>query len=69
MREDPDESSQNLTYVVGKGWLEMFKKCHNLHNIKLRGESTNADAIAAKKKLKEFIRPEHVLNVDETGLY
>lgn len=77
MRENPDESSQNLTFVASKGWFEKFKKRHNLHNIKLRGESASADAIAAKnypEVLKEIIRnggycPEQVFNVDETGLY
>lgn len=59
------------------GWFERFKKCTNLHSIKVMVESASADADAASKFpecLAEIIEEEKYLleqtfNVDETALF
>ena len=74
---DQLNSGSESTFLANKGWFENFKKRHNLHNLKLVGESASADHEAAKKfpeELKIIIekggyQPQQVFNADETGLF
>lgn len=73
----PRDSESSFDFQASKGWFENFKKRHNLHNIKLVGESASADHEAAKRFPGEFKKiiekggylPQQVFNADETGLF
>ncbi|XP_042227306.1 tigger transposable element-derived protein 1-like [Homarus americanus] len=77
LQEEEGASSEVKPFLASKGWFERFKKCLNLHNIKMRGEAASADTDSANKypaELKKIIdeggyTPEQVYTVDETGLF
>lgn len=64
------------TFTTSEGWLNRWKKRHNLIFTKLQGESTDADTDAATawthkemKNLLENYTPDNIYNADETALY
>ena len=69
----PENEQLNLS----EGWLNAFKKCHNLRKIKYHGEAGSADSAAVERERKciqELIvkwgyRLKDVFNMDETGLF
>jgi hypothetical protein len=71
------ESSGGTTFLASKVWFENFKRCFNVHNVKLVGESASADFVAAESfpdELRKLIvdkgyLPEQVFNADESGLF
>jgi hypothetical protein len=57
------------------GWVDNFKKRHNLRQYTMHGEASSApleDLDTMREKLRETIKnfsPENVFNCDETGLF
>ena len=64
-------------FKASAGWFNRFKKRSNLHNIKITGEASSADEIAAisfPKQLADIVNQkgylaEQIFNVDETALF
>jgi hypothetical protein len=64
-------------FAASTGWLTKFLGRNALHNIKMRGEISSADKIAAedfRPKLAKIIQEgdyisNQVFNADETGLF
>lgn len=60
-----------------EGWLEKFEKCHNLQNIKRRGEagSTDMETVEVERAhIQKIIhdggcQPRDIYNMDKTGLF
>lgn len=68
-------SSSN--FKVSRGWLDGFKKRHNLRLMKVYGESGSADEDSALRFCADFVQllqeddaldVDHIYNMDETGL-
>lgn len=70
-------TSIQQAFCASHGWFEKFKQRHSLHNLKLKGEQSSADIIAAQEypeKFSELISAhsytrDQIFNADETGLY
>jgi hypothetical protein len=77
LKSEYGEESTVASFMASKGWFQHFKKCCNLHNIKITGEvaSTHSEeAIQFVPYLRNLIEEcgyskQQVFNVDETGLY
>ena len=67
----------NWTFNVSKGWFARFKKCLQIHCIKISVEAASADIEATRVFATEFKKiiedndfpPDIVFNMNETGLY
>nr|XP_034194801.1 jerky protein homolog-like [Osmia lignaria] len=65
-----------LDFKVSRGWLDGFKKRHNIRLVKVYGESASADQDSAKQFCNDFtklleddsINIDNIYNMDETGL-
>lgn len=74
IRNGKQEQSENWKFSASNGWLESFRKAHQLSFKKLCGESASADTAAAEdfhKKIPEICKdypPKDRFNVDETAL-
>ena len=47
LKQQDGDGVEIETFVASHGWFERFKKCSNLHNIHVTGESASADKEAA----------------------
>lgn len=73
-RADP---SYTQVFTASPGWFQRFKRRHNFHNVKVRGEAASADtegAEAFKEELHRIIMdeeylPGQIFNVDDPGLF
>ncbi|GBN03409.1 Tigger transposable element-derived protein 4 [Araneus ventricosus] len=69
------ELDSNSEFKSSNGWLENFKKRHNIFFRELCGESTSVDASSCEKRLSELpsllrdYKADDVFNADETGLF
>ncbi|GBN90981.1 Tigger transposable element-derived protein 4 [Araneus ventricosus] len=69
------ELDSNSEFKASNGWLENFKKKHNIFFRKLCGESASVDASSCEELLSEFsfllkdYKADDVFNADETGLF
>lgn len=69
--------SEKIDFQASKGWLENFKHCFNLHNVKLQREAGSSDKETAEKFKPQFLKfieersyiLQQVFNVDETSLF
>uniref|UniRef100_K7GC45 HTH CENPB-type domain-containing protein n=1 Tax=Pelodiscus sinensis TaxID=13735 RepID=K7GC45_PELSI len=72
-----DLKKKDQIFTASHGWFNRFKMHANLHNVKLSGEAASADSKAAEPFIEELDKlikegnyfPEHIFNVDETGLF
>jgi hypothetical protein len=70
------EESTVASFMASEGWFQHFKKCCNLHNIKITGETASAES----EKAMQFVScirnlieggnysEQQMFNVDEIGL-
>jgi len=62
-------------FKASNGWLDRFKKRHNIRRFKIHGESESAPIEKLPEQRQELVellsqyRPENVYNADETGLF
>ncbi|XP_066471472.1 tigger transposable element-derived protein 1-like isoform X2 [Tiliqua scincoides] len=67
----------DVEFTASSGWFKRFKIRCSLHNVKVSGESVNADAKAAEEFLETLDKlivqdnyfPEQIFNMDETSLF
>ncbi|XP_046145336.1 jerky protein homolog-like [Osmia bicornis bicornis] len=76
-RELKDSMGLPLDFKVSRGWLDGFKKRHNIALVKVYGESASADEDAAIRFCNDFIKLleeddsiniDNIYNMDEAGL-
>ncbi|GBO12683.1 Tigger transposable element-derived protein 6 [Araneus ventricosus] len=69
------EIDSNIQFKAGNGWLENFKKMHNIVFRKLCGENASADESFYEEWLSELpsllkdYKSDDVFNADKTGLF
>jgi hypothetical protein len=62
-------------FKASNGWLDNFKKRHNLKQYNIHGEVSSApiqDLDSIREKLRQTLRdydPKDIFNCDETGLF
>jgi hypothetical protein len=77
MKAKKGEAAKDAEFGASRGWFDRFKKRSNLHNIKVNGEATAADIVAAECFPRALAKitddcgytKDEILNVDGTGLF
>ncbi|XP_070368898.1 activity-dependent neuroprotector homeobox protein 2 isoform X3 [Equus asinus] len=77
MLKEKAGSDYDVEFTASSGWFKRFKNRYSLHDVKVSGESANADVKAAEEFLEtldkliveENYLPEQIFNMDETSLF